>query len=137
MAKDTAATNNLPFGCGSRIFVNGPSAADNSGYSCIGPKTRRSTMECEHDSVKTKQGKPATHPLLCHEKTFPPVHSILALKPCPPPRQMAAHRCGCCEGLSAGGRLSGWGVGLRKSRKGAGNSLLLACHFYDQTIWLF
>ena len=63
-------------GCSSRTFANGPAATDNPGCSCIGLKTGRARTGCEHGSVKTKQAKSATHPLLCHQKTFPPVRII-------------------------------------------------------------
>ena len=41
-------------------------------YCCqIDLKTRQARTGCEHGSVKTKQAKPATHPLLCHQKNHP------------------------------------------------------------------
>jgi len=83
VANNTATTKNLPSSsdCGSRTLTNGPATADNPGCCCIGLKTGRARTGCEHGSVKMKQAKPATHPLLCHQKNLPTRTQHLAPKP--------------------------------------------------------
>ena len=70
---------------------------------------------CEHGNVKTKQAKPATHPLLAPvqtKKTLHP-HAVFGTEACLPLRQTATHRRGCCGCSSVEGRLSGLGTRLR------------------------
>ena len=99
-------------GCSSNTFANDPAATNNPGYSCIGLKTGRARKGCGHGS-NNETRKPATRPLLCQQKTLPTGAQYLAPKPCPQPRQAAAHRRGCYGGSSASGRLSGWGTRFR------------------------
>ena len=114
--KNATTTKNLPSPPDYiRTLANRPVGANNPGCCCTGLKTGWARTGCEHGSVKTKQAKAATRPLLTPVQTKIPSHPYASFgtKACPPPRQTTVHRRGCCGGSSAGGRLSGWGARLQ------------------------
>ena len=82
--KNATTTKNLPSPPDYiRTLANRPVGADNPGCCCTGLKTGWARTGCEHGSVKTKQAKPATHPLFApvQTKNLPTRTQHLAPKP--------------------------------------------------------